>query len=580
MTRVVSMLALLFLAFAPAAEAWLPADPLADPAFEEILALENGRDAGPRLAELARDRSPVVRARAVRALARAQDATRLPLLRDLLKDREPAVRHEAALAIGLLWDQGDDTALIEAFGTEQDPVVRDALVEAIGRCGSVERGVPFLAGLVSGADASLIHRACLGLGICGYRKVGIQGTEEALDVAVRSPDPAVRWAAAYALFRGLPERAHRHVQPLLQDPDPLVRIYAIRALGAGKRRQLADPLAHMIRDPDWRVRVEALRALPLVKGYSFVSLMGLAVEDPVPLVQITALEALGQIEANQALTYIEPIILEAEDWRLRAAAIVAKTRLVGDGALPMLQQLKESSEWQIRRAAAEALGLLQSNHGRTFLSEMTADKNAQVLATVAASLRDYPQVMALTDLQYTLHSDDLAVLTNAASALGQRGDRTAITPLTEAYGRLKSPSDLEPMVEILKALGNILAPPDTHLVNGALTPEGKALALATLEQALKDPDRNVALAAADALKRVDGRDRAAEIAAASTGTFPLYLDEIKAPRRGRRASSPGGETSSSNSCPAPPPTRWPTSCTWRAWAISTVSPSTGWCPIS
>lgn len=544
MTRVVSMLALLSLLSllsAPPALAWLPADPLADPAFEEILNLENSRDIGPRLQALAHDKSPLVRARAVRALGRAQEASLAPLFAGMLKDREPAVRHEAALAMGFLWDKGDEVPLIEAFAAEKDPVVRDGIIEAVGRCGTAERGVPFLAEVVAGGDLALARRACLGLGVCGYRKVSIATAERILGRASRSPDAGVRWAATYCFFRGLPIKGPLYLKPLLKDADPLVRACAVRSLAASKRNDLSAAVSNLIRDPDWRVRVEALKAMPLIGARQFVSVMGLATEDSVPLVRLTAIESLGEMRLDQGLTYVLPILEESDDWRLRSAAIVARTRAVGDGSLPELERYKEASEWQIRRAAAEALGLLQSDPGRSMLSEMTDDTNPLVLSAVAASLKNYPQVLALADLRKLLHSDDMAVITNTASALGERGDRLAIEPLVEAYRRLKAPADTEPMIEILRALGNILVPLDSTVVNGALTPEKRTVALAALEEGLKGSERNVALAAAEALQRVEGRDRTAEVTAVSTGTFPLYLAEIRTPkaRKARIVTSRG-----------------------------------------
>jgi cyclophilin family peptidyl-prolyl cis-trans isomerase/HEAT repeat protein len=507
----------------------LPADPLADPAFEEILSLENARDTGPRLRQLAKEGAPLVRARALRALARAQDSLLAPVFSERLKDKERDVRHEAALAMGLLWEKGDETAVLEAFDEEEDPLVREALVEALGRCGTSSGVVPFLSRLVTGADTVLAFRAAIALGICGFRKVNMKSAASALGTAARtSPSSRVRWAAAYAFLRGAPEDAPRYLKPLLSDPDPVVRLVAIRALGASKRQDLIDPIAQMIRDPEWRVRVEALKALPLVKGHIFISLVGLAVEDPNTLVRMTAIETIGQLQSSQGSGFIQTILDESDDWRLRGAALVAKVKVEGDGALPLLKKLKTSSDWQIRRAAAEALGHLRSDQGLVLLSEIVADNNPQVLAAVALALKDYPQVAALDHLKTLLKTDDLAVLANAASSLGQRADRTALVPLCETYQRLKSPSDEESMVEILKSVALIISPLDTAVVYGELSPEAESLALATLEASLKDSDLNVAKAGAEALETIDGLDRSHLLPAASTGPFPLYVDEIKA----------------------------------------------------
>lgn len=534
-------LAILSLAPVLPARAWLPADPVADPLFQDILKLENSRDTGPALQEFTRHSSAPVRARALRALARAQDEALAPVFAGALADPDPAVRHEAALGMGLLWEKGNEEALIGAFATETDPRVREALVEAVGRTATTGKGVPFLSEIAAGDDTTLAARAAISLGIAGFRGIDIKGGVTGLTAATRSKNARVRWSAAYAFFRGRPEESHRYARPLLNDSDPIARIYAIRAIAAGKKTELAEPVAQLMRDSDWRVRVEAIKAMIPLKGGVLISLLGLAVEDPNPLVQYTAIVALGDLRLNHGLSYLERILEESDDWRLRGAAIVARTRIEGDGALPALQRLKDSPEWQIRRATAEAFGLLKSDQARKILSEMTVDKNNMVLATVASSLRDYPQVLALNDLKSTLKSDDIAVITNAASALGQRGDRTAIAPLAETYSRLKAPADVEPMVEILRALGTIVTPEDSTVVNGELTAELKGQAVATLEAGLKDPERNVATAAAEALQRITGTDRSAEIPAASTGEFPLYLEEIQAekPSRARFVTARG-----------------------------------------
>lgn len=514
--------------FVPEARAWLPAEPLADPKFEEILQLENTRDTGDRLKALARDASPLVRARALRALARAQLAELKPLFISSLDDKEPAVRHEAAMALGLLWDQGDAGALMAAAGREKDVRVLDALIEAVGRCAVDSTGVQFLAARAGLPDTAVAARACLALGVAGYRKIPTGSALPQLIDASRSRAASVRWAAAYAMFRGPNAEATIAVRPLLKDRDSRVRIYAIRTIVAAKRTNLAEAVSSLARDPEWTVRVEALKALAPLRGGLFFSLAGLGVDDPNPLVQLTAVEALGDLHVDQGLTYLQRILNESEDLVLRGAAIVAKTKIQQDGALPDLRTWKKSSEPAIRRACAQAFGELRSDQARSLLAEMINDEDPRVLAEVVSALGNYPQIYALGDLQATLKSDDIAVLTNAASALGERRDRTAIEPLSDVFHRLRSPSDVEPMVEIMKALGKIASPTDTARAYGLLSPELSRAAVATLRDGLKDTELNVARAAAEGLRAIDGKDHSAEIVSATAAPFPLYLDEIRA----------------------------------------------------
>jgi cyclophilin family peptidyl-prolyl cis-trans isomerase/HEAT repeat protein len=520
-------------ALATSASAWLPDNPLADPAFEEILRLENDRATTGRILELTKNDNPLVRARAFRALARAQDPATAPVFTLGLADTDPAVRDEAAFGMGLLWGDGREQDLVEAFGRETDPRVRATLIEAVGRTTHGEPGIGLLAATCTSPDTMLAFRACLGLGIAGYRKVDITPAIEALTQAARSSHAGTRWATAYAFFRGKPESSPQVLRPLLTDRDPLVRMNAVRAMSASKRANVALPISELVRDPDWRVRLEAIKGLATLKATQFAVLMTLGLDDPVPIVQTGTFQALGELRSQVALDRITPLVTESDDWRIRTQALYAKTQIEVDGTLPLLEQLKSNSDWHIRRAAAQSMGLLASDQARTILGSMVHDSDPRVLAAVAEALTNFPQVAALEDLRQLLTSEDVAVLTNAASALGNRGDRGALAGLNTAYARLKSPADSEPMTEILRALGNIVVPLDSTIVLGSLEKSDRDATIATLTGALKDPDRNVALAAAAALERIDGKDHTAEVAADSGSRFPLSLDAIRKPEASR-----------------------------------------------
>jgi len=529
-------------ALAAEASAWLPENPLADPLFEEIIQIENDRATTGRIQELARDSSPLVRSRALRALARAQAPELLPVFTVGLTDTDPAVRDEAALGMGLLWSDGSEQELIEAFQRETNPRVRATLLEAIGRTTKGSPGVDFLATHVMSADTTLSFRACLALGVAGYRKISIDSAIDSLGRSSKSRHAGTRWASAYAIYRGKPEVAPQYLRPLLADKDPLVRMNAARALGASKRANMATPIAELVRDRDWRVRVEAIRALAQMKATQFSVLMALGIEDEVPIVRSATFEALGQLRSQAALDQINPLITESDDWRIRSQALQAKVQIEVDGSLPLLEQLKSNSDWHIRKAAAEGMGVLRSDQARTILGSMVNDSDPRVLTAVAAALTNYPQVTALENLRHLLTSEDLAVLTTAAAALGARADRTALSGLNSAYSRLKSPADNEPMIEILRALGNIIVPLDSTVHYGSLAMTDKAASIATLTSALGDPDRQVALAAAGSLTRIDGKDHAAEITSVSTGTFPLNIELIRNPGASRaRLVTPQGE---------------------------------------
>jgi cyclophilin family peptidyl-prolyl cis-trans isomerase len=138
------------------------------------------------------------------------------------------------------------------------------------------------------------------------------------------------------------------------------------------------------------------------------------------------------------------------------------------------------------------------------MESMAKDESPQVASTVVTGLVTFPQRHAVEVIRPFLTSGDPAILTNAANAAGERFDYDAVPILIEAYGRLVSPVDAEPMVAILGALGSILtATPDDDPI-GELTDGQRREATALLESALQDGNAAISGAAAQALTRVRG----------------------------------------------------------------------------
>ena len=188
-----------------------------------------------------------------------------------LGDPEPAVVGGAAAALGLAGslDDGDlgaaealTDALIAAL-----PRGGGAVVEALGRAGTAAAQPALVAAL---ADRNLAELAALALGRHGRRKLALaEPTRRALVTATASADPAVRYAAVYALAREYEPASDPAVVAALvarlADPMPETRAQAIAALGRRKAvaaaRSAGAQLDALLLDPDWRVAVEAVRAL-------------------------------------------------------------------------------------------------------------------------------------------------------------------------------------------------------------------------------------------------------------------------------------------------------------------------------
>ena len=244
-----------------------------DVALRLRIAQAEARRAGgvDELVELAGHGSKPERVLALRGLGRigrTGGARPIALLIAALGDADPEVVGAAAGALGVAasLDDGDhgasdapSDALLGALPRGGGPVV-----EALGRAGGAAVQPALVAAL---GDARLAELAGLALGRHGRRKIALaESSRQALVAATASADPAVRYAAVYALAREHQPPDHAaSIAALvgrLGDPVPEVRAQAMSGLGRRKAAAAAGAAgAKLLLDRDWRVAVEAVRAL-------------------------------------------------------------------------------------------------------------------------------------------------------------------------------------------------------------------------------------------------------------------------------------------------------------------------------
>ena len=258
----------------------VPADP-GDVALRIRVAQAEARRAGgvAELVELATHGANRQRVLALRGLGRiggpggsgataaAGDARSVAVLITALGDADPEVVGAAAGALGVAaslddGDLGATEALIAAL-----PRGGGLVVEALGRAGTVVAQPALVAAL---ADPKLAALAGLALGRHGRRKLTLtEPSRAALVTATASADPAVRYAAAYALAREHEPPSDPAVVAALVGRlgDPVAEVRAQAIAGLGKRKAVAAArsagakLDGVLLDRDWRVAVEAVRAL-------------------------------------------------------------------------------------------------------------------------------------------------------------------------------------------------------------------------------------------------------------------------------------------------------------------------------
>lgn len=486
----------------------------------DILTAEQTRNlADGKLFEYAAHDDADVRARAILALGRLQDPATIPTLTAGLDDEDAAVRHQAIFAMGQLFNTQAEATLLDVVASAEGD---DALwaIEALGKSGS-EQSVAPLGVMVIGDDLPRARAAAIALGGLAIRNIDIASTGRNLGTALRNDDEELRWKAGFAVQRGATNDALTGLRHALKRDDSLTLIFAAKGIASLRSKENGRYVTPLLQHDDWRVRVEGLRALATMRAQFETGEASLLLDDPNMHVVLTAIDTMGRLAGGGGLGRLRDLE-NSSDWRIRSAVITAKARGRGDGALPDMRAAAKDPDPRIRMAAAQAFGLVPTEQSLVLIEELFQDESPMVQAALVNSLVQFPQIAAVHQIRPFIASGDPAVVTSAADAAGQRYDYDAVPYLLEAYDKLISPVDTEPMQAILGALGSILTATVDDDPVGELSDADRARAEALLESALADTDINVARTAADALSQVRGE--LVDPVTADTGDLPTHLD--------------------------------------------------------
>ncbi|MGH7550346.1 MAG: peptidylprolyl isomerase [Gemmatimonadota bacterium] len=509
-------------AFPAAAVQGRPSDDLLDhPVLQALVDAQVERDAGTLVAALD-DPDPVVRARAAFALGSVQDPAAVPGLLEALEDSDPRVRADAAFALGQSADSTAAGRLLEALAEETAPSVRRLLLEALGKTGdgaSLHR----LAGLAiePGERGAL----ALAIGRYGYRGIHdptavrrlVAMLPTDLDDALGSPEAvAVSADAAWYFGRAQDTTAWAFAAGDLRSAlDARFLAQSTRAAGAGRQSatgpspdrgprpalylltavgRLGDPqdderlIDWLESAVDWRARVNAARALAgRTERETVRQALLSAARDPSVHVAVEAARALSEADSlplETERTISQRYLTNPMPWQVSAALTPAMVKSGGTGVvLLVLSGItgdKTVDNPPYRADLLEALGIDDGHPGWLMLRFEAAALDPRVAAAAVAGLaerwrRGYRSDVATVDEYYRLFSvalerKDLATTSAAASSLADSLFRPlgATELLGRVYRELAAPHDIEPMVEILRALGDTGDPAAEPVLRQAL----------------------------------------------------------------------------------------------------------------
>jgi HEAT repeat protein len=249
-------------------------------------------------------------------------------------------------------------------------------------------------------------------------------------------DAAAREAAAWGLGS---LRSQRAVGPLigrLADAEPRVRGVAARALGRiGDPRALA-PLARALQDPDPRVRELAILGLEMIDDDRVVGALVAALDDSEMGVRAVAVSALAHLEGPRALQALASVAARDPDPHTRGMAISAlgKRGPHGRAAVPGLVELLQDADRGVRNGAARALGEIGDRRAVSALADrLGSEPDAEVRDTLVASLASFAsEPEAVDGLLLALRDREWGIRVSAAMALGQVGNPRAVPALLDA----------------------------------------------------------------------------------------------------------------------------------------------------
>jgi HEAT repeat protein len=410
---------------------------LEDPSAQvRLAALEVlGESGDPGAGEVARavldsDSSPVVRATAIRAIARAGLDQRESSLARALSDPDPDVRAMAVEVLPSGFGGQAGRLLLQALSDEDDRVWRAAIAQ-LAEVPDRDRGVVWTAIVQSLADRreellSTLERtkaerlASLALehltdpdpeqrtlAIELAVRSGTTGGARAMISAVQDPAPAVRRTAVGAVARvGSPD-AIPALAGCLYDPDVEVRVEAVRGLAHIDNDDVLSPLISALKDPEVRVRDVAADALiqwrsPAVARRLVVALTQPAFRRPA-----------GEVLARMGSAAVEPLV----DLLLEEGSELSETvgSLLRDlvGPEPFLERLG-SMDAAERLRAVEVLGALGDDQGLDGLTRALSDPVESIRIRAVTHLGESGDPRAFDAVKRTFLGDPVEEVVAAA----------------------------------------------------------------------------------------------------------------------------------------------------------------------
>jgi HEAT repeat protein len=379
---------------------------------------------------------------------------------------------------------------------------------------------------------------------------------EPLVKLLRDPVPMVRAMAAQTLGQLQATTVTNELVGLLQDADATVRLRAARSLdhlgwqpeddalrklhvlASGNLKRVAElgadgieTLVELMNNGTSDQQLAAIKALSEIGDPRIPRAMQQALTKSNPWVRLAALETLEKLRDPSVYDAVERMFRDPVP-NVRAAAVGAAVSCGDNRVVPVLVKLLKDGSWEVRLEAVKALGQLGDVTAVEGLCGVLQDKDHDVRESAALALSRLGDVRAMESLVLALMDSQSFVRTAAHNALfridrhWEKSDAAHnVLPQIETarnhrdYWISHSAEKLLAQIQPdSKSAENIstqpvrareTAAPDRRMTNAPHP------AFAILTDLLRDPDRDLRLAAVEALGELGDKNAVSSLTAAS-----------------------------------------------------------------
>jgi HEAT repeat protein len=412
----------------------------------------------------------------------------------LASDTNPDVRRAAILALGKIDGSASLQILTSALG-DAKPDVRAAAAAALAQVRDVQAEASLVKALED-SDATVRRNAAHALEGLRWKPADDHQT---MVYAIATG----KYADAAAIGAGA-------LQPLLaalKNPNSPNRCEILEVLGRSENPEVAKTLVESLKDGDQMVRLKSAEALGGFKDeHAFDPLMR-TLGDDFGGARAAAVGALAKIGDHRCFEKVAALLNDRE-WEARKAAVKAVGRLGGDQAVELLMRMLTDRDHDVREAAIDTLGRLGSPRTVKGLVVALADAHESVRKAAEKTLQKLDPHWALSEaarkavpeLERIQKSRDYWVRQAAIKVLEKIKSDTTAEPQPYSSTEVAQKRDRATVGTLLEMLGD--RDRDLRLAAvEALARIGGEMVSKSLAALVKDSDRWVRMAASHAVAR-------------------------------------------------------------------------------